>query len=485
MPTLIRIPVFLLLVGGQLACSTTDSRDGPRIFELLSYHQPERFEDSLLVGTYHVFEDRAAGAGRKIPLYIAVTPALDRSNLKEPIFMIDGGPGLGVSHWAFFFTEIDSLYRRYHDLVYVDVRGTGQSSPLHCHELQTKSTLQDHFEDPFPVDDLDACLNRYADSVNFNNYNTQFIVDDLDEVRAWLGYDKINLFGLSYGGKVALSYMDQYPHSIHRVVLQSPSLPTSNNQLLRATWSQQALDKLFDKCLKDSACHKAFPDIKSEFLQVQARIKNELVVAQFGPGTDDTISLSWHPIAHKIYSLLYTDSGYRRLPFLIHEAYKGNYEPFLDEFHSSQEPAVRFADGMFLSVICAESIRIDADASNIHNTFLGDYIYQTRLAACNLWPVTDKSSAFSEPVTSEIPTLIISGALDPVTPPETAREILRHLKNGRHIIAPHMAHVFTELSNIECFDTYVVAFFAGTEGAMDKGCFESMTPKPFQITAVE
>src|SRR5690606_32482788 len=149
------IPATLLIISTWIiGCSKSSDENG--IFDRLSYHQPEGYKDSLLVGTLKVFENRDDRKGRRIPLHIAVTPALVRDSLKEPIFIVDGGPGIGVSHQSYFYTEIDTTYRRYHDIVFVDVRGTGKSQPLHCFELQTKASPQEHFDTPYPQEELEA-----------------------------------------------------------------------------------------------------------------------------------------------------------------------------------------------------------------------------------------------------------------------------------------------------------------------------------------
>jgi len=213
------------------------------------------------------------------------------------------------------------------------------------------------------------------------------------------------------------------------------------------------------------------------------RVKNEKVVVKYGSLETDSITLNWEALSRKVYSLLYTDSDYIRLPYLIHEAYMMNYKPLIEEFsYNSTEPNLRFADGMFLSVICSEEINLEWEAQKIEATFLGDHIYQVRLNACNSWPVSDVSDGYSEPLNSEIPSLIISGKLDPVTPPEIGLELKNQLKNSQHIIIPTMGHMFSELSKLDCYDNYVVAFFGESESEMDMSCFNEMEPQVFQTT---
>lgn len=470
-----------------MGCSKSSDKNG--IFDRLSYYQPEGYKDSLLVGTLKVFENRDDRKGRKIPLHIVVTPALVRDNLKEPIFIIDGGPGIGVSHQSYFYTEIDTTYRRYHDIVFVDVRGTGKSQPLHCLELQTKASPQEHFDNPYPKEELKACIEMYQDSIDFNFYKTEYIVEDLEEVRKWLGYKKINLLGISFGGKVSLMFMDQYPNSINRTVLHAPLAPDLDVVCHRGRYAQKALNILFNYCYKDSLCNSSFPDIKQEFETLMKRIKEERVRVDIG--TTDTVynvELSWPPVASKIAELLYEDASYTKIPYIIHEAYLENYNPLMDAFDiDNMETNYFFADGMFLSNICAEDIPGALRNCKIEekDSFLGDYIFQTRKAACASWPVKSVNESKHKSVVSDIQTLIISGQLDAVLPPETAATISKHLVNSQHIVIPYMGHMFSELSNLDCYDTYVVSFFEGQEANLDKKCFDEMKPNPFKLLPIK
>ena len=465
------------------SCNPSEERSG--IFDRLSFYQPEGFTDSLLVGTFEVFENRETQSGRKIPLSIVVTPALERECLKEPIFILDGGPGIGVSHQAYFYTEIDDRYRRCHDIIFVDVRGTGNSQPLHCIELQTKASPTEHFDHPYQTRELEACLNMYRDTVDFNFYKTEYIVEDLEEVRQWLGYDKINLIGISFGGKVALRYMDRFPAAINRTVLHAPDGPNIDHLGHRGRNSQRALDILFSHCVQDSSCNSAYPDIDTEFVALMNRIKKGGVFAD-ATVKDSTyrIELSWPPIANKIAGLLYDDAGYVQIPHIVHEAYLENYEPLLNAFNfGNTDTNFFYADGMFFSNFCAEDMpfALQNFSEEENATFLGDYMFQTRRDACATWPVEPIDESLAKGVISDLPTLIFSGNLDPTLPPETGALIANGLTNSLQIEIPHMGHMFAALTNLECYDDYVIAFLENREETEDKECFKSMKPNPFKL----
>ena len=466
-----------------MSCSI--NKKEPKLFKRLSYVQPDGYKDSLLVGTLDVFENRETYVGWKISLHVAVTPARVRDSLMEPIFVIDGGPGIGAFHQSYFYTEMDSTYRRYHDIVYVDVRGTGKSNPLHCLELQTKSTAQEYFSDPYPRVELEACMEKYKDSVDFNFYKTKYIVEDLEEVRRWLGYKKINLLGISFGGKVSLMYMDRYPESIHRVVLHAPDAPNIDHVSKRGRYGQRALDKLFDFCNNDSLCSSNFPSIKEEFQTLMGRLKTSEVRQEIRLNdSTERIRITWYPVARKLANMLYQDDGYIQIPYIIHEAFLENYTPLLNAMQITNKDTNYFmAYGMWLSNICGEDIpKATENYDRVEKeTFLSDYLYQTRKTACDTWVVDPAEKSTYNRVVSDIPTLVLSGDFDPTLPPETGAEIMKGLSNGHHIIMPYMGHMFADLSNIECYDNYILAFFENYQDSLKSHCFEKMKPKPFKL----
>ncbi len=434
----LNILISALLIGGILACSNEKSE--PVIFDQLNYFQPEGFQDSILIGTLEVFENRDKSIGRKIPLFVAVTPALNRDSLKEPIFIVDGGPGVAASNQSYFYTEEDDdTFRKYHDIVYIDVRGTGRSGPLHCVDIQTKASPQEHFQHPYPKEELMSCIETYKDSVDFNFYATKYIVEDMEEVRRWLGYDRINIFGTSYGGKVSLMYMNHYPEAINRVVLHAPDAPNIAYTSNRGKWSEQALQKVFDYCLQDSLCKVAFPEIMNEFIVLKRRLQIDTVTSAIDfNGATMHLNIKWYPVAAKISSYLYDDYTYSQLPFIIHEAFLENYTPLLETFNLSDTTLSYFyADGMFLSNICAEEIPHQAVDSSEYASFLGDYVYKTRKEACETWPVNPVDRSMYESVKSDLPTLIISGGFDPTFSLETGELIASTLSNSQRVIIPN------------------------------------------------
>lgn len=482
---IVKFEVIILVLVITFSCS--QKKLEPKLFDQLSYYQPEGFTDSLLVGTLPVFENLEEKEGKKINLFVTVTPALVRDSLMEPIFIIEGGPGAPSNVQSFFFTEIDQSYRRYHDIVFVDARGTGKSNPLHCTEIQTFFTPQEYFSHPYPEAKLEACIQQYKDSVNFNFYQTKYMVEDLEAVRQWLGYEKINLMGISFGGKVSLMMMDRYPQSVHRVVLHAPDAPHFEYVSKRGLYSQRALNELFSLCENDPLCSSNYPNFKIEFTAVMERLKTTKVVQQIEwNGAEQEVTLSWDPIAYKLSNLLYSDDQYIEIPYLVHEAFQGNYRPILDAMDiTNTETNYFFADGLWLSNICAEDLPVAERnyEESEQESFLGDYVYATRKSACDFWPVKASNPSDLSPVVSEIPTLLISGNFDPTLPPDTGKDIVKTLANSKHIVIPYMGHMLGDLSNIECYDRYVLYYFEEREDDLNPDCFQTMKPRKFKLAS--
>lgn len=173
-------------------------------------------DEKLLCGRLTVFENRLTRAGRTIDLNVVVLPAFDQKTKAEPLFDLAGGPGAAATEGARFYAEQGKEYRRRRDVVLVDQRGTGKSNPL---SLPGKRTPQDYLSEMYPVDYVKRLRQTLERRADLTQYTTSIAMDDLDDVRAWLGYDRINLIGSSYGTRGALVYLRQHPERVRTVTL--------------------------------------------------------------------------------------------------------------------------------------------------------------------------------------------------------------------------------------------------------------------------
>ncbi|MGH8494784.1 MAG: alpha/beta hydrolase [Gammaproteobacteria bacterium] len=447
-------------------------------------------EEELRCGALAVFENRDAGAGRKIALKVVVLPALEPDSKAEPLFDLAGGPGVAATRAArLYATDLKEIRRR-RDVVLVDQRGTGGSNPLHCRH---DSTPQHFLDEMFPAEYVKGCREELEKKADLTQYTTPIAADDLDDVRAWLGYERIDLIGLSYGTRMALVYMRRYPARIRAAVLMGVTPTYHKLPLFHARDGQRAIDLLLDECAADQDCNRAAPNLRQALEGLLARLGRTPARVQYAlpeNGRTVTVEIRRDVFAEKLRSRMYDAQNARRLPFVVHQAALGDFGPFLDLAIPTGRANPDFvANGMYLSVTCAEDTAFinPAEAARLNEgTFFGDYrVFQQR-RACSMWPRARLPDDYHRPVVSDAPVLIISGDMDPVTPPEWAAEVASHLPNSRHVVIPHEAHAPGGLSNLECLDGMIMDFLdRGDAKAVNASCVDKMLPPPFAFGSAD
>ena len=426
-----------------------------------------RLEPLVRCGVVEVPEDRAAPFGRRIGLNIMILPSTSPEPDLPPLFDLEGGPGLPATKNAGFYLTVGAGFRARRPIVLLDQRGTGGSNPLDCAELNAP---EDAYREMLAVEAVISCRERLAARADLKFYGTDDAALDLDTVRTALGYDRIDLFALSYGTTVALRFMTAFPGRVRAAVLMGTAPPDLMPPRHHATAGQRALDLLFEDCAADDACRSRFPVPASDLARALARVEQET-------------GISSEVFAEKIRTLLYAPAGARQIPWLLNRAAEGDFEPFR-EATRPRDP-LPYSDGMFLSVTCSEGIRLldyEEAASDARATRFGDYRLRRQRAACEHWPSGEAAPDHLGPVASDAAILMISGRLDPVTPPEWADRVARALPNARHVELRHGGHILDGLAGADtCFDPLLMRFFeTGDAAELDVGCLEDMRPPPFR-----
>lgn len=434
-------------------------------------------------GTYWVFEDRARHAGRRIPLKVIVLPSKRATPAPDPVWFVSpGGPGttnsdLAVPLWS-------AWWRDTRDVVLVDLRGTGGESRLDCSLPGSDDHPEAYLSTLFPRPAIRACRDELAKRVDLRFYNTMLAVDDLDEIRAALGYAKVNLWGVSWGTRAVLIYLRRHPQAVRTATVEGVAPPSLKNPLSHARSAQDALDLVFDACDRQADCHAAFPDIRAETRTVFERLHRAPaeVTLRSRTGGAVTVPLSWQAFAEALRVMTYYVPNLRRVPLLLHRAYRGDLTSFATAGIASNRglrSLLRF--GFLLSVTCTEDVpRIVPDeiARETAGTYLEDSRVREQMAACAEWPRGDLPPGYGDPVHSDVPVFLLSGTLDPVSPPHFGAEAARTLPNSIHVVAPG-AHVPAG----PCIDAMERTFLeAGSAAAVDTSCVASMTLPPF-VTA--
>jgi pimeloyl-ACP methyl ester carboxylesterase len=476
--------LFTISIASAALFSCAQKPGDRIIFKKLVHCKPRGANDSVLCGTIPVIENRETKKGRIIQLNVIVVPALSSDSLLPPIFDIDGGPGMADTKNVAFYADPRNPYRRHHDIVLVDVRGTGKSNGLYCPSFQDRRTWSEKFEEMYPVDKVKECYAELRQHADLTQYTTTNVVKDFEEVRKWLGYKKIDLFSLSYGTRVAQVYLKLFPSSIDKCILWSPTSIDSRMPLYHARFAQQALDKLIADCEHDSLCHTSFPDFAKEFYALKDRSPFTVRAAD-SAGHVQPYTVSWDEVETKIRELTYSPAGLRSIPSLVHQLYLGNFDPFLKLYSFSPFTSKIFSEGFYLCVTCTEDvpfIRKEEIDLLTRGTFMGTYRIDQQLQACAAWTKGRVSKDFLQPAHSAVPVLVFSGGLDPVTPTSMAKEIASHLTNATLVVIPTMSHMFDGLSNIDCFDNIALSFLdQPSKRKLNLSCVQRMQPGPYKV----
>jgi pimeloyl-ACP methyl ester carboxylesterase len=443
-------------------------------------------------GNYEVYESRTSKKGRKIKLKILVLPATAKDRTSDPFVYFAGGPGSSATEDAVGVAGFVAKIREHRDLVFVDQRGTGGSNPLDC-EFFNASNLQSYLGYFFPLEDVRKCREQLEPKADLTLYTTSIAADDLDEVRAALGYEQLNLFGGSYGTRAALVYLRRHPSHVRTITLSGVS-PT--NQSMPRDFPQdteRALQGILAECAADEMCNRAFPNLRTEARSVleallQSPVETEVRNPNLSGATSSDkrirVRLSRDLAAEAIRYMLYNPPPASQVPLFLHLAAQGDFVPLA-------EAAIRFrrlivatgSNGMYLSVTCAEDlpwIKPGEGERNATNTFLGDYRLRQQREACALWPRAIVRPDYGNPVKSSVPALILTGEWDPVTPPSNAEAVAKNLPNSLNLVVPHGAHGFGGLEGLDCIDRLLTEFVErGSAKELDTSCLKNIRRRGF------
>jgi pimeloyl-ACP methyl ester carboxylesterase len=399
--------------------------------------------DEVLCAIYPVSENRGRKSGRKIGLNIVILPATGSEHAPDPVFMLHGGPGAAATALASGISR--SRMRAHRDVVLIDQRGTGGSNPLDCDFFGDPPDIQKVVSGTFPVDAVRTCRERLSKVADLAMYTTAAGMDDVDDVRKWLGYDKINIWGGSYGTVAAQVYLRRHGSHVRTVFLGGVAPVDELIPLHHASAGQRAVDILFDKCRADAECNAAYPNLRDEFRSILDRVRKGVDVNIKGPdGKPVRVRPSFSSFAEGIRHSLYYDDG-RSFPTMIHRAAdSGDLAPLLEKgINANLNLDGLLSMGMNLSVTCSEDVPYIDEATlarETANTFLGDLRVKEQRAACKEWVAGEVPADVHRLVHSDAPVLLVSGARDSVTPPSFAERVAKELPNSLHVVFPESSH---------------------------------------------
>lgn len=415
-----------------------------------------------------------------LDLHVVVLPARAPKPADSPLFVLAGGPGQAATEYGALVSGFLEGVRETRDIVLMDQRGTGKSGGLSC----------DIGDDPEAALDpsalgrvLAGCRARW--NADLTAYDTLAVVEDIEAVRKALGYARLDLWGASWGTRTALLYMRAHPASVRSAVLDGVTPP--NRRLLEDEpgFSQAALDATFAACAADASCAATFPDQKARFKAWLAGFDRPRDFTDRRPdATDGTARLTREAVAQAIRGALYTAQGAARIPFAVERLMAGDATALVTMAANLSGTAESMYLGATLSSLCREEVQrtpAAALAAPASGSFTGASWYGAWADACRDIAVRPLPQGYDAPVATDIPVLILSGALDPITPPPAAEAAKAHLSRSWHVVAPATGHNVTVA---RCADRVVADFVKAADGsALDTACLRDQKRPAFMVGA--
>lgn len=438
-------------------------------------------KNEVLCGVVRRSLDPARPEGKKIDVHYVVVPAMARRKLLDPVFMLAGGPGqsaIGVSPQVLpLFTRLNN--RR--DIVFVDQRGTGESAPLECEDVRHRP-LADQADPERQFAQVKQCREQlqklpYGD---LRFFTTTIAMQDLDAVRRQLGVDRINLVGASYGTRAALEYLRQFPTLVRRTVIDGVAPPDMVLPVSSSADNQAAFDAVIASCEADAACAKAHPNLRPHWIALLGGLPKPATATHPLSGQPETFTLTRHMVLGSVRGPLYAPALAAALPHAIDEAARGRYEALigLNSLFASRK-GTSLAMGMHFSVVCAEDFpRVGQATDAPGRDFTRDFarVYER---VCSEWPRGQVPPSFYSMPVSSSAVLVLSGSIDPATPPRHGERAAKALgPKALHMVVPNAGH---GVLSIPCMRDVMFRFIDAVEErdalAVDASCTRNM-PRP-------
>jgi pimeloyl-ACP methyl ester carboxylesterase len=436
--------------------------------------------------TLTVPENAGEPAGRQIGLFVARVPAVSARKAPDPLFILAGGPGAAASEFYAGVAPAFARVNRNRDIVLVDQRGTGRSNALRC-DFDDEALLG--ADDTEFLLQTRRCLEEHAAHADVRQYTTSVAVRDLEFVRNTLGYEHINLYGVSYGTRVAQHYLRHYGARVRTATLDGvvPAERILGPDI--AIDAEAALAQVLARCAGDESCRAAFGDPVVHYRALRSRLDERPAgVLLAAPRTGERVALEFTP-AHLATVLRLSTYGAEQaalLPLALHEAHMhGNFVPLASQFLLMTDSlSGQMAYGMHHSIVCTEDApwfpEAHVDREVLASTFIGTRQLDGLAALCEVWPRGVIDDDLHAPLASDVPTLLLSGSADPVTPPAGAAQAGAGLAHSRHVVIEGLGH---GQIGAPCVDRLIAAFVAsGKPAELDTACVERLRPMPFFTT---
>ena len=401
-------------------------------------------EHDALCGSVRRPLDPAAPQGTAIDVHFAVLPALARNRRPDPVFFFAGGPGQSAIELAGQVSRLLARLTNRRDIVLVDQRGTGRSAPLACDPPRPTQPLAETLDPVRAEARLAECRARLQrlPHGDLRRYTTALAVQDADAVRIALGAAQIDLVGGSYGSRVVLEFMRQFPRAVRRAVIDGVAPPDMVLPASFSTDNQATLDAVFTACDGEAACRSRHPDLRDDWRGLLSGLPREVTVAHPVTGRVQRLTLTRDALLSLVRGPLYSPALASALPFALSEAAGGRFEALAGLASALSGPRAAVpAEGMHFSVVCAEDVPRLAAAADAPGVDFGASFADLYRRVCADWPRGEVPAGFYSIPPAPAATLLLSGGADPATPPRHGERIASALgARARHAVVPAAGH---------------------------------------------
>jgi pimeloyl-ACP methyl ester carboxylesterase len=502
----IRKPLLLIVLLALVltACSTppappaatpTLAATGGKGFEKTDCWFKEPLGRDVECGWLTVPEDHATPDGKTIKLAVARFKSAAAKPEPDPIVYLEGGPG-GSPLKSSILSQFDVYYGPLldkRDLILFDQRGTGYSQPaLDCPEMTKLAfdTLDQNLNaaqsEELNNKALLACRDRMVkEGVNLDVYNSAQNAADIEALREALGYDRLNLYGISYGTRLALTALRDQPAGIRSVTIDSVYTPQEDLYAGTPANGARAIETLFKACAAESGCNASFPNLRQMFFDLKAKLDKE--PAKFNitlkSGEKKQMLLNGDGLVGLVFQALYDTSALPLLPRLISDMSSGNYDMAAGFEGAIFSEIDKISSGMHYAVQCNEEVPFDQQSAI--DSALKQYPEYAALAsphiidACKAYGVKPAGPIENQPVTSDVPTLVLSGEFDPITPPAWAQEAGQTLSKSFYFNVPRAGHG-SSLS-ADCPRSILLAFLDDPSQKPNSDCLAEQAQGKFAV----
>ncbi len=439
-------------------------------------------EHDALCGSVSRPLDPTQPSGRRIDVHFAVLPAVARNKRPDPLFFFAGGPGQSAIELAGQIGAMLGRFSNRRDIVLIDQRGTGRSAPLQCAEEAATRPLRDMADAAAQFAELSRCRDKlialpYGD---LRQFTTTIAMQDADAVRQALGAERVNIIGGSYGTRAALEYMRQFPQAVRRAVIDGVAPPDMALPAAFSPDAQSAFDALLQSCEQDPTCSVRYPQLRAQWHALLASLPREVAARQPVTGAEQHLTLTREMLAGLVRLPLYAPALAAALPLAVSEASQGRFTAIFGLATSlGGGRGLALAQGMHFSVVCAEDMPRMATTTDRPSPDFGDGLSELYRQVCADWPRGSVPAAFYSVPPAPVATLVLSGGIDPVTPPRHGARVAQALgAKARHVIVPNAGH---GVMAIGCMRDVLFRFVdaAGDDEALkvDAGCAVAI-PRP-------